>query len=402
MSFWPFKKRILTKFVLLANQLIGRTQWHNRSYTQLALEGYKKNVIAFRCISLIARGVSSLPWFTRVNDKEVDKHALTKLMAQPNPTQGGAIFVEALMSYWLISGNSYTRAIGPDTGPPTELWNLRPDLTRVVGVNGIPVGYAYRTAAGERMFPFDMSKVKNSEILHVKSFNPLDSFYGMSRLEAAAAAIDQHNAAGDWNYSLLRNGASPSGIMTYTAKEGMPSMLSPSEYDQIAEQIQEGHKGPKRAGKMMFLNGNLAYQQTSLSPKDMDFLNAKNTSARDVAAAYNIPPMMVGIVGDATFANYAEARLAAWEDEILIDAIMLRAELNRWLAPKFGPNVMVDFDADNVPALATRSQILWEKLSKATFLTIDEKREAAGYDPLPEGGDVVLPVVATPPNGTQN
>jgi phage portal protein BeeE len=47
-----------------------------------------------------------------------------------------------------------------------------------------------------------------------------------------------------------------------------------------------------------------------LSPKDMDFVEAKNGAARDIALAFGVPPMLLGIPGDNTYANYQEANRA--------------------------------------------------------------------------------------------
>ncbi len=56
--------------------------------------------------------------------------------------------------------------------------------------------------------------------------------------------------------------------------------------------------------------------------------------------------------------------------------------LTRWLAPRFGEGLRIGYDADAVEALAETRQALWAKLSAADFLTVNEKRAAAGYSPV--------------------
>jgi hypothetical protein len=99
--------------------------------------------------------------------------------------------------------------------------------------------------------------------------------------------------------------------------------------------------------------------------------------------------MMVGIPGEATFANYGEARSALWEDTIIPAFDGTLEELNSWLTPRFGTGLKLCADYDQVPALAQRREAVWKRLEAADFLTIDEKREAVGYDKV-EGGDVIL------------
>jgi phage portal protein BeeE len=45
-------------------------------------------------------------------------------------------------------------------------------------------------------------------------------------------------------------------------------------------------------------------------------------------------------------------------------------------------------DTDRIEALSSDRAALWERVTKAPFLTINEKRAAAGYGAV-EGGDVV-------------
>lgn len=389
---WPFnrlrRRKQVSGFTLTTGQ--GQAQWSGRNYGVFSEEGYKKNIIAYRCITLRARSVASVPWVVFEGDDELSaEHPLRKLLDKPNPTQGRSELFEALASFYLITGNTYLRAIGPDVGPPRELWTLRPDRTEVsTDDDGHVNAYKYTVKSKTKTFPVD--KDGDSEVLHIHTFNPLNDYYGLSPMEAAAFSIDQHNAAGEWNYKLLKNNARPSGALSYEPADAtMPLELSEAQRQRLKRELTESFSGPANAGRPLLLEGGLKWQQIALSPVDMDFLNSKNTSARDVAQAYSMPPMLVGIVGDATFANYKEARLASWEDATIPDLVTIRGALNRWLAPKFGPNIRLEFNTDEVPALVSKRQDMWDKIEAVSFLKINEKREAIGYEEV-EGGDVIL------------
>jgi len=58
----------------------------------------------------------------------------------------------------------------------------------------------------------------------------------------------------------------------------------------------------------------------------------------------------------------------------------------QWLAPAFGDGIRVTIDTDRIDALSADRAALWERVSNAAFLTLNEKREAVGYAPV-EGGD---------------
>ncbi len=98
--------------------------------------------------------------------------------------------------------------------------------------------------------------------------------------------------------------------------------------------------------------------------------------------------MLLGIPGDNTFSNYREANLSFWRQSVLPLVGRTAAQLTRWLAPRFGGNLRLSYDADAVDALALERESVWDRLNAAGFLTINERRQAAGYSPV-EGGDVL-------------
>ena len=124
----------------------------------------------------------------------------------------------------------------------------------------------------------------------------------------------------------------------------------------------------------------------SLSPKDMEFLEVKHTAAREIALAFGVPPMLLGIPGDNTFANYQEANRVFWRQTVLPLATRVGCAVRQWLAPVFGASLRLAIDTDRIEALAADRAALWERVTAAPFLTINEKRAATGYGPL-EGGD---------------
>jgi len=62
----------------------------------------------------------------------------------------------------------------------------------------------------------------------------------------------------------------------------------------------------------MLLEGGLRWQAMSLSPTDMDFVGLKAAAAREIALAFGVPSVLLGLPGDATYANYREANKALW------------------------------------------------------------------------------------------
>jgi phage portal protein BeeE len=104
--------------------------------------------------------------------------------------------------------------------------------------------------------------------------------------------------------------------------------------------------------------------------------------------------MLLGIPGDNTYSNYREANLAFWRQTILPLVAKTAQGLTRWLSPRFGGGLRIGYDADAVDALALEREAVWARIDGAGFLTLNERRAAAGYGPVP-GGDSLSNEAAT-------
>jgi len=341
-----------------------------------------KNPVVYRSVRMVAEAAASVAWLLYDGRAEIDEHPLLVLLKKPNPHQTGADFFEALYGHLLVSGNAYVEAVAID-GAVRELFALRPDRMSVVpDSSGWPAAFEY--AANGRTVRFEQDGAPVPPILHIAQFHPLDDYYGFPPLEAAQVSLDVHNSASAWNKALLDNAARPSGALAYSGPEG--AVLSDGQFERLKRELEETYQGALNAGRPLLLEGGLDWKAMSLSPKDMDFLEAKHTAAREIALAFGVPPMLLGIPGDNTYSNYQEANRVFFRGTVLPLATRIGQSLTHWLAPAFGAEVRLVVDTDNVPALAKDRAALWEQVSKASFLTVNEKREAIGYSPI-EGGD---------------
>ena len=364
--------------------------WSKRDYAGFAEEGYI--VIAFRAVNMIASAASSVPFIlyklTEQGKSQLKTHPLLKLLYSPNPVTSKSEFIEGIVTYRLISGNAYMLMIESQNSrsPPTELYLLRPDRVEIIpGRNNIP--HVYRYIVNDSSYDFKVNKLTGrSAVLHLKIFNPLNDWYGLSPIEAAAYSIDQHNQAGAWNQAMLQNGARPSSaIVVKSAKDGSGNNLSQEQYQRLQMQIDQYYSGPANAGRPILLEGGLDWKEMSLSPRDMDFLDSKHSSARDISLAFGVPPQLLGIPGDNTYSNLVEARLSLWEQTVLPILENIICHLNSWLVPKFGHDLCLSYDKDAIEILMEKRQKLWKYVENASFMTLHEKREAFGLPPLPNG-----------------
>ena len=356
----------------------GRVAWSPRDTVSLTRSGFAGNPVGFRAVKLIAEAAAALPLVLQDRAQRYETHPVLDLMARPNAAQGRAEMLEALYGQILLTGNGYLEAAG-DGGLPVELHVLRSDRMAVVpGADGWPVGYDY--SVGGRTHRFHVGDGA-SPICHIRSFHPQDDHYGFSALQAAATAIDVHNAASRWSKALLDNAARPSGAIVYRGADGQAAM-SADQYDRLVSEMESQHQGARNAGRPMLLEGGLDWKPMGFSPSDMEFRQTKEAAAREIAVAFGVPPMILGIPGDATYANYAEANRAFYRLTVLPLAERVSAAISAWLSDFTGDGADLRTDLDRVPALTTERDAQWARIGGAVFLTDAEKRALLGLPPL--------------------
>ncbi|MFQ5622341.1 MAG: phage portal protein [Paracoccaceae bacterium] len=360
----------------------GRVAWSPRDPVSLTRSGFVGNPVGFRCVKMIAEAAAAVPHVLQDAERRYDAHPLLELLKRPNPAQTGAELLENFYGQLMLAGDGYLEAAGADnSGAPRELYVLRPDRMKVIpGDDGWPVAYEY--AAGGRKHRFDMRQ-ERPPVLHVRCFHPQDDHYGLSPMQAAASALDVHNSASRWSKALLDNSARPSGAIVYRGADGQGS-LAADQYDRLVDELESHHQGARNAGRPMLLEGGLDWKPMGFSPSDMEFHRTKEAAAREIALAFGVPPMLLGLPGDNTYANYQEANRAFFRLTVLPLASKVLAAVSGWLPGAWDDELVLGADLDGVTALASEREAQWRRIASAGFLSDSEKRKLLGFPAGPE------------------
>lgn len=367
-----FQKASKTGYAVYLNN--KNAQWSPRNYRAFADEGYQKNVIAYQAINKKAKAIAQIPWIIKTKSgADVTGGPLFDAIQNPNPVQSRKEWLEASVGFYCISGNLYWEKTDVSLGVAPEFYAKRSDrMTIKIGPDGFPSEFVYKIR--NQTVTYDRPGL----IRHIKTFNPLDDVYGMSPIEAAAYSIDQHNESNKWLQALLQNGASPSGALVCDE-------IGDEQFNRLKAEIDEKYSGSANAGRPLLLEGGMKWQQMGLSPQNMSILESKFSSARDIALAFEVPPLLLNIPGDSTYSNYKEARQAFYEETVIPTAELFVDEFNSFNEDRLkGAKVVLDLD--QVPAIIEKRQMWWEMADKSMDLTINERRELKGFEPI-EGGD---------------
>ncbi|ADM09668.1 genetic exchange protein, putative [Parvularcula bermudensis HTCC2503] len=348
-------------------------RWSGRSGANLAKAGYGQNPVVYRCTQIIAEAAASVPLMVRCDHQVVTDDHVVRRLSRPNADQSQEGFFQSIYAYLLLAGNAYIEVVQGAEGP-AALWPLPPEAVEIVHTpRGTLDHYRHRTGGqGRRLAPAVNGA---GGVLHIKTANTDGSPKGVAPIAVAAKAIDLYEAATAWNKSLLDNAARPSGALIHRGPEGAAT-LTAAQFERLKQELAATYQGPGGVGRPMLLDGGLEWKPMSLSPSEMDFKELKHGAARDIALAFGVPPMLLGIPGDNTYANYREANLAFWRQTILPLVKKVVADLSVIFCRE---EVSITPDTENIDALFQSRVDRLTLLLETDVLTNAEKRALLGY-----------------------
>lgn len=379
---------------LIAQLTLGQPVWPKRDYEQLAREGYQQNPVVYRAVQLVAQGVASVSYELHKGrgDKQqtIEDHPLLELLRHPNPVQDGHALIESLISHLMISGNGYLERTDERELDRMEVYALRPDRVRVVpGTDGWAEAYEYTVGGLKRRWEVDPYRGR-MPILHMRRFHPTDDFYGMSPLDPGAWSVDVHSQAAAYNKALLENSGTPSGAFVYTGNPDNGNAMPDDMFERLKQTIDEQVSGAKNGGKPLVLEGGLDWKTMGIDLDKLQFVEAKNMAAREIAFSLGVPPMLLGIPGDNTYSNYVEANRAFYRSTVIPMAQWYARAVTQWFRPLLDGDLHLVVDLDTIDALTVEREAAWTKLQQNQFLTINEKRQALGYPSMPGGDEIFI------------
>ncbi len=370
--------------------------WVNRdAYIK---EGYQGNVYVYRAIDEITRAGTSIDIELYNGDELVEEHEVLDLLQRPNPAQSGDAFTTENLVNRLLFGEIFSVAAG--SGPGMEVWPLNPDDMEVKpSSSGVPASYVHEKAGFKKTYPVN-PRTGESDVFCLKTYNPSNYWRGQSPLVAGAVAVDTHNAGVRWNYSLLKNGARPSGLIQFkNAYPGSETLQRMREY------FKRGMQGEYNAGEIPMLAEDAEWVEISKSPKDMDFTTTMKEMAKYIASIYGVPLPLID--NDAsTFNNVEQAKERLYTDTVIPLMEEYLQALGNWLFPRFGiEGYCFKLDLDTVPALEGIRQRKFDRAVEAFnsgLLTDEESRQMMGFPAQPEGGQLKpAPAPVSLPDGEE-
>jgi len=337
------------------------------------------NAIAFRCAMVnlrlyAASGTAGRGAGTREGRRELTSHPFLDLLDYVNPFHTRFWLWSTTLTFLELTGNAYWYVVRNGLGTPVELWLIHSQFVRVIpDRERFIAGYEYRRGS-------EVVRFEPGEIVHLKYPNPESLFYGRGPLQAAAEAVDTHEAIKSAEVSSFRKGAFP-GLAISTGEE-----LSEATVERLRRGIEAFYSGAENAGKVIVLERGLQAAPITLTPREMDFLHSSRLTRDEILGIFKVPAAIAGLsenvnravaeAMDVIFARYCIApRLRLIEDQ-----------LNQDLLPMFDEGLVCRFE-DVVPEDREQRRADLELDLKYGVRTVNEVRETERGLPPVEWGD---------------
>lgn len=359
-----------------------------QSFISRTKEGYEINPYVYNCVNLRATAISSLePQVIGHDEQELPQsHPLVKLMQRPNKKESIAKFLQRIEYYMALDGNAYILPVTTKAKGITSLHLVPPDAITYMPSNNIfsPVlSWEINTGSDHLSLPPE-------GIIHIHSLTGSDPVLGASPLQACGLSVAQQNEARRWNHAMLGNSGNPSMAVT------TPADLTAEQFADAQNRLRSALAGAQNSGTILLLDNQKDVKTYGYNPVDMDWVAGLTVSAKEIAVAFLVPPEKVGDSANKTYSNMQEANREFATGFIKPEGNIIMSELSHALAPLFDDVREISFDYNSIPGIKADETALISAMNYTWFLSINEKREALGYEPIPGGDELMLPMGLMP------
>ena len=390
------------------NQLGHSVLWNTENDDNYITEGYRRNATIYSLINIITKAATTIPFMVYEKTKdseykrykamqsgvadptalyksqlikknaliELEGHELQQLLEKPNAAQSYSSWISELIAFRKLTGNGYIYGISPETGANagkfTEMYIMPSQVMEIISNGMLEPVSKYRL---EYNGTYDMPA---EAICHIKDFNPYydgtgSHLYGQSPLRAGFRSLTTNNEAVTTGVKYLQNQTARGILMS---EEGD---INEVQAQQLKDKFRRQHQGSGNAGDILITPKKLSWVNFGLNASDLSLIEQYNASVKDLCNIYGVPVQLLNNTDASTYNNMKEAKKALYQMAVIPELMKIQDELNRWLAPKYGDKICIEYDFTSIPEMQEETEKVVDQLSKAWWITPNEKRDVMNY-----------------------
>ncbi|MCX4993844.1 phage portal protein [Streptomyces longwoodensis] len=337
-------------------------------------------------IGFIARNIAQLGVhvFRRISDTDrvrLTDHPMAQLLAEPLPGMTMYRFVERLVSDVALYDNAYGIKLRLDGR--LRVLPVPPTLIRPYGGNWIAPEY-YETAGGRQFGP--------DEVVHIHGYSPTDLTYGESPIESLRDLILESDEANKQRRAMWKGGARLTGVLVRP-----PDAPEWDEKDRrrFREMWRTFSQGGGAEGGTPILEDGMDYKAVGFNPEQAQYIEARKLTREECAAAYFIPPPLIGILDHATYSNIKEQHAHLYQDTLGPWTVMLQQEFGAQLLPDLpdSSDVYCEFNVEAKMRGDFESQAAaMSTMVGGPVMTRNEGRARLNLPSIPGADELIVPM----------
>lgn len=385
----PFRNVANAAPILIQSFQDGRAALPDSKYETFAREGYAKNELVYACIEELSTSAAEPSMQVRRRGEwRKEGEPVLDLLNRPNPFMDRFEFWATVIMHRSIAGNAYALKVRSGSGRPVELWLMRPDRVKVIPSKANYIArYEYDTGDGAVAIPVE-------DVIHFKTRNPIDQFYGMPPLMAAAARVDIDNYMRDFVKKYFQSAGVPAGLLNVKGN------LEPGSKDEIKNRWRNDYGGPSGWHNLLIIDQNEASftpMTSNLGAGGLVVPELDQVNEARIAMVFGVPLTIIGArlgVASSSYANKRSDRESFWDEHLAPLYKELQGRLNLSLRNDFPGIEEIAFDLSDVRALQEDMDKIHARLRSdlnAGGITIEEFRLATGRQPKAEEGTYLIP-----------
>lgn len=346
-------------------------------------------------IGFLARNIAQLPLnvYRKLDQDDRERandHPLSRLLERPFPgtkwtryrlinwtIHEMAIFDCAFWIKGLVDGE---RTLMPIPRRFIEPWGSNP-MT--------PTKYRLTGSKGYR-------DLEPDQVVHFHGYNPVDPRNGVSPIETLRQILAEEWAASTYREQMWRNGARVGGYISRPADA--PRWSEPAkERFKAGWQAQYTGDGPEAGGTPVLEDG-MTYTPSGITPKDAQYVEARQLTWQEVAVAYYVNPVMLGLMDGSSSGSVPTLHRMLYQDTLGPWLPLLSQDIENQLLLDIDPSaadgkVYVEFN------LSEKLRGSFEEQAAAIsssvggpWMTRDEARSLFNLPHVPGGSELIVPL----------
>lgn len=331
-------------------------------------------------VALISETIASLPVYLYKRDENGGRERINdyrnKLLNLENSPYSTAYNMKQnLVSDYLYHGNGYLDI------------NRQQDLTIEslihIPYREITINKSEQINRRETRYSYDywgMVKIPAHDVLNLSRNTKSGELEGHGILREGSMILGNSYGFEQYTETTIQSGFNVKGVIE---KDG--TITKPSR-DSLMEMLRKFFSGKRNAGKVMILDDGMKFKSISMSPADLELLQQKEFTIKDIARLLKIQPSLLGIAKDSmTYSNEKDNQLQFLKYTIEPLLTIIEQTFNKYLLTEDEKDkgYFFEFNTQNMLRTSPEDEIkMYAEAVRGSILTADEARQRLNWKPL--------------------